>query len=497
MTSLAAIANVLVPRRQSRTLPAFMLTCGLLVGCATRRADTSPGRPPNLIVVITDDLGFGEVGCYGQRTIRTPNIDALAASGMRFASAYSGSCVCAPSRCTLLTGLHTGHAAIRDNKEIQPTGQEPLPPESVTIATLLRERGYATAAIGKWGLGPPGSTGDPARHGFDLFFGYLCQRHAHNHCPSHLYRNTDRVELAGNQDRPETGVVVGGTYAPDLFREEAEAFIAQNRERPFFLLFATPVPHAALQVPEDSLSEYTGVIPDTPYDGSKGYLRHPTPRAAYAAMVTRMDRDLGSILARVRELGLSRDTVVIFTSDNGPTFNGGTDSAYFESAGGLRGLKCELYEGGIRVPLIVSWPGRIPAGSVSDEVTANWDLFPTLATLAGIPASERPASVDGIDLSPVLTGVGPLPARDYLYWEYHAGGGWQAVRTDSFKAVRRRAKKQPDGPIELYDLARDPAETMDIAALHSDLVERARRIMDSRTPSPIPEWNFGPAALPK
>lgn len=446
---------------------------------------------PNIVLIITDDLGYGELGCYGQKIIKTPNIDALAAKGTRFTDAYSGSCVCAPSRCTLLTGLHTGHSAIRDNKELDPVGQEPLPADSVTIAQLLRQRGYATAAIGKWGLGPPGSSGDPGKHGFDLFFGYLCQRHAHNHCPPYLYRNNTKIDLPANKQRWESGsVVVGASYAPDLFRDEAGKFIAENRRKPFFLLFATPVPHAALQVPADSLNEYAGILPDSPYDGKKGYLKHDSPRAAYAAMVSRMDRDVGLLLGRLRELGLENNTLVIFTSDNGPTFNGGTDSAFFESAAGFRGLKCQLYEGGIRVPLIVSQPGVIRQGEVSRVATGNWDLFPTLASAAGIKAEHLPKNLDGIDLWPQLLTGSPLHPREHLYWEYAAGGGWQAVRLGDFKCVRRNVKRAPNGPIEIYRLTDDPAEKNNIADQYPEIAKRANEIMASRTPSPVDEWNF-------
>lgn len=454
---------------------------------------TSPTRPPNIVLIIADDLGYGELGCYGQKIIKTPNLDALASRGVRFTDAYSGSCVCAPSRCSLLTGLHTGHSAIRDNKELSPVGQQPLPADSVTIARLLKQRGYATAAIGKWGLGPSGSTGDPEKHGFDLFYGYLCQRHAHNHCPTYLYRNSERIELSDNTDTWSSGSVPQtATYTPDLFRDEAEKFMTDNREKPFFLLFATPVPHLALQVPDDSLRDYTSVIADTPYDGKKGYLSHPTPRAAYAAMVTRMDRDVGHILARLRELGLEDNTLVIFTSDNGPSYTGGTDSAYFHSAADLRGLKGQLYEGGIRVPLIVSWPGKTPRGAVTRAVAASWDLFPTLSSAAGIDSAALPSNLDGIDLSPVLFADAALPPRDHLYWENASGAGWQAVRSGDFKAVRRNAGKSPDAPIELYNLAMDPSESSNIARLHPDIVRRMRDIMASRTPSPVTEWNFNP-----
>ncbi|MGQ0628155.1 MAG: arylsulfatase [Phycisphaerales bacterium] len=468
----------------------------LAAGCAAPPRAESLRRQPDVILIMTDDLGVGELGCYGQAIIRTPFIDALAGQGMRFSSAYSGSCVCAPSRCTLLTGLHTGHAAIRDNRELTPTGQQPLPANTITIATLLRDNGYATAAIGKWGLGPPGSSGDPSRHGFGLFFGYLCQRHAHNHCPSFLYRNDQVVALPENKDKWPDGIV-GGAYAPDLFRDEALAFVRSHRDRPFFLLYATPVPHVALQAPEDSLAEYRGAFEDAPYDGKAGYLKHPTPRAAYAAMVTRMDRDVGAILAELKRLGLDDDTLVIFTSDNGPAFNGGTDSGFFASTGGLRGLKGELYEGGIHVPLIARWPGRIPTGRVEQTVTANWDLFPTLASVCGVPADRMPTALDGVNLWPVLSRTGPAPTRTHLYWEYHAGGGWQGARIGNWKGIRRNAKGNADGPIELYDLATDPHESINVATAHPDVVSQIARIMASRTPSSVSEWNFAKPAPPR
>ena len=472
--------------------PALLAACVATAPADPVKAQQGPRRLPNILLILTDDLGFGELGCYGQRRIHTPNLDRLAMGGVRFEEAYSGSCVCAPSRCTLLTGFHTGHAAIRDNKELAPEGQAPIPPESVTLAELLRDRGYATAAIGKWGLGPPGSTGDPASQGFDHFFGYLCQRHAHNHCPSFLWRDGARVELPGNPQQAASGVVTGGVYAPDLFRDEALAYIDAHADKPFLLLFATPVPHLALQVPEESIAEYRDTIPDSPYDGQRGYLAHPEPRRAYAAMVTRMDQDVGAILQRLEERGLTRDTLVVFTSDNGPTYTGGSDSAFFESAAGRRGLKGQLYEGGIRVPLIVSQPGRVRQGAVSQAVTGNWDLFPTLAAAAGVAPGALPVGLDGIDLTPQLTADGDLAPREHLYWEYPSGAGWQAVRLGRFKGVRRNAKKSPPGALEIYDLAADPAETRDIAFEHPEVAARMEAILASRTPSPIQEWNFGP-----
>ncbi|MBL8762146.1 MAG: arylsulfatase [Phycisphaerae bacterium] len=464
---------------------------------ATGRAGSAhhaPGPPPNIVLIVTDDLGYGELGCYGQKLIRTPNLDALAAQGVRFTNAYSGSPVCAPSRCTLLTGLHTGHAAIRDNKEITPEGQEPLPESSVTIAQSLRARGYATAAIGKWGLGPPGSTGDPSRHGFDSFFGYMCQRHAHNHCPPFLYRNSERFTLPGNRSAYESGDQLGAIYAPDLMREEALKFVDDHAAAPFFLLFATPVPHMAMQVPEESIAEYRGTMEEKGYTG-KSYLPHPEPHAAYAAMVTRMDRDVGTLIARLRERCKDRDTLVIFTSDNGPTINvGGADSTFFNSTAGLRGRKMDLYEGGIRVPLIATWIGATRIGGLSGRANgessvpvASWDLFPTIASLCGASA---PSNLDGLDLSPIIDGRSDLPNREYLYWEYPAGKGWRAARIGDMKAVRRNAKAKPPGPIEVYDLSKDEAETKDLAPSRPDIVRRAEEIFAARTPSPLPEWNY-------
>ncbi|MFO0834796.1 MAG: arylsulfatase [Phycisphaerales bacterium] len=457
---------------------------------STRSAASRSAAPPNIVLILTDDLGVGELGSYGQKLIRTPNLDALAAQGVRFTNAYAGSAVCAPSRCVLLTGRHTGHSEIRDNKELQPEGQQPISDSAITIAQTLKARGYATAAIGKWGLGPPGSTGDPGAHGFDHFFGYNCQRHAHNHYPTWLYRNNTRVDLPGNKAAYTSGTETTGTYAPDLMRDEALAFIDQHAAAPFFLYFATTVPHMSMQVPESSLAEYRGKLDEKPYNG-KSYLPHPDPHAAYAAMITRMDADVGTLVARLRERCKDRDTLVIFTSDNGPTINvGGADSTFFNSTAGLRGRKMDLYEGGIRVPLIATWisgglSGRVRG--VSTTPVASWDLFPTIAALC---SATPPGGLDGIDLSPVIRAEGQPGAREYLYWEYPDGKGWQAVRIGNMKAIRRGAKATPKGPIEVYDLAADPAETTDISASHPEIVKRAEEIFGARTPSPIADWNY-------
>ncbi|MCK6447736.1 MAG: arylsulfatase [Planctomycetes bacterium] len=480
-------------------------------------------RPPNVVLILADDLGFGELGCYGQTKIATPHLDRLAREGVRFTNYYSGAPACAPSRCTLLTGKHTGHAAIRDNFEVQPEGQLALPAEEVTLAELLKTRGYATACIGKWGLGAPGSAGEPLAQGFDHFFGYLCQRHAHAHTTNYLWRDHERVEFAPP------------VYSHDAFTDAALEFVERERSRPFFLYLAYTIPHLALDVPADSLAQYRGRWDDPPYDGKQGYTPHPTPRAAYAAMVSRLDRDVGRLVAKLDELGLGGDTLVLFTSDNGPTYDriGGSDSAFFESTRGLRGLKGSVFEGGLRVPLLARMPGRIVPGRVSEHVAAAWDVLPTLCELAGVDVRrafaaraassessessqlgelgalgepeassasgargasgtsvarserddpDRPAELDGRSFAPTLFG-GEQRAHDLLYWELASYGGQQAVRFGSYKAVRRNLAKG-NVAIELYDLASDPAEAHDLAATRPELVAVAADLLQrARTPS--------------
>ena len=481
---------------------------GLLVPLASPRVDVE--RKPNIILVMADDLGVAELGCTGSTLIRTPNIDALRARGMMFTNAYSGSTVCAPSRCTLLTGLHTGHAQVRDNYErlnhsgrpgaagterldawVTPPapegrwgGQLALAENTETLARVLHREGYATCGVGKWGLGGPGSKGHPNEQGFDHWFGYLCQRNAHNYYPTHLDRNGSRVDLEGN-DRG----LDGDRYATDLMADEAVAFVREHASQPFFLYYATPVPHLALQVPDDSLAEYQGLWEDPAYEGGRGYLPHPEPRAAYAAMVTRFDRDMGRLFDTLAELGIADETIILVTSDNGSTFDlGGYDPEFFDGTGGLRGAKTWLHEGGVRVPLVVSWPGRIEAGSSSELPVANWDFFPTLISLAGGSTS---VSLDGIDFSPVLIDEGPAPEREGLYWEYHSRGGMQAARLGDWKGLRVDAHGAPDAPIQLFDLKNDPNETTDVASDHPGIVARIDAFMaESRTTSDVPRWNF-------
>ncbi len=437
---------------------------------------------PNVILIVADDLGSAELGCYGQKKIRTPGLDRMATEGMRFTQFYAGSPVCAPSRCCLMTGKHAGHAYIRDNKSVKPEGQEPIPQGEVTLAELFKQHGYSTGAMGKWGLGPPGSEGDPIRQGFDLFFGYNCQAHAHNHYPTYLWRNEQRTTLDGNE-----GGKTGKQHSHDLFEAEALTFIRAHQAQPFFLFLPFTIPHLALQVPEDSLAEYRGKWDDPAYTGGRGYQPHPTPRAAYAAMVTRLDRSVGRIFDLLKELNLDGNTLVLFTSDNGPTHDGagGSDSAFFESAGSLRGLKGSVYEGGIRVPLIARWPGKIKPGSVSDQVGYFPDLMPTLMEIVGA-AQRTPKDIDGLSFAHTLLGQPHKQRRhDFLFWEFHGYGGQQAVRLGDWKGVRQRMHKG-NTRIELYNLKTDSAEKHDLAQQHPEVVGRIERIMSAeRVPSKL------------
>jgi len=454
------------------------------LGCATGRGN----RKPNIIYILADDLGYGELGCYGQEIIKTPNIDRIAAQGIRFTQHYSGSPVCAPSRCVLMTGKHTGHSYIRNNGrpehrerdegELYFPGQNPIPDSEVTIAEVLRNAGYATAAIGKWGLGYEGSTGDPNKQGFDLFYGYICQVHAHNHYPRFLWKNGEKILLDGN-DRTLTGK----QYSQDLFIDEALKFIRENKDKPFFLYLPFIIPHLSIQAPEESLSEYNGKIPEEPYKHTS-YLKHPFPRAGYAAMITHMDKGIGQIMDVISELELDENTLIIFTSDNGPTYNrlGGSDSEFFKSAGPFRGLKGSLYEGGIRVPMAASWQGRIKAGSVSNHTSALWDVMPTLCDITGI---DMPENTDGISFAPALFGKEDQKEHEYLYWEFPAYGGQQAVRMGDWKGIRQNMFKN-NMKVELYNLKEDWAEKHNVAEKYPEIVKRIEAFMrDARTPSDL------------
>ncbi|MDB5390615.1 MAG: atsA 9 [Planctomycetaceae bacterium] len=459
-------------------------------------------RKPNIVFILCDDLGYGDVGCFGQTKIRTPNIDRLAAEGMRFTQHYSGHNVCAPSRCVLMTGMHPGHGYIRDNRGGVSSGsgqegQEPVPPNWLSLPLTLKRQGYTLGAFGKWGLGPVGSSGDPLKQGFDRFFGYNCQGVAHNFYPTHLWDNDQKLELNNPkfaskqklppgkdpQDPASYVSYSGKDYSPDLIASQALKFVRDSKDRPFFLYFPTTVPHLALQVPEDSLAEYAGKFPEEPYVGDNGYLPHRTPRAAYAAMITRMDREIGRIVELIRELGLDEQTIYIFTSDNGPLYDkhGGTDAEFFNSAGGLRGRKGSYYEGGFRVPCIVRWKRRIAAGTTSDRVTGFEDWLPTLLELIG-SATVTPPSLDGISFAPTLLGQRQDP-RPFLYRESPSYGGQQTIRFGDWKAIRTnlnpapKANNQQPGSIELYNLAQDPAESKNVAGEHPEIVARAAGLL--------------------
>ncbi len=469
---------------------AVVIGLAMLVVCNVA-ATTAADPPPNIIVILADDLGVGDLGCYGQTKIKTPSIDALAASGMRFTAAYAPAPVCAPTRCMLLTGRDAGHAQIRDNRELTTEGQLPLAEGTVTIATALRAREYATAVVGKWGLGGPESSGVPNKQGFDFFYGFLCQRKAHNHYPTELWRNDAREAQPGNTRNNARGAV----YSQQRFTDEAIAFIdahgaqdaqhaqgAQHAQaaRPFFLYFAPAIPHLALQAEEADLAAYASAFAETPYLGGNGYLANATPRATYAAMISRLDRDIGRIVEAVRARGLDRSTLIVVTSDNGGAgIIGGADCAFFNSHVGLRGHKGQLFEGGIRVPFIASWPGTIAAGSQCATPIALYDLMPTCVEVAGGAAPEQ---VEGRSLLPLMmqraAAEAPVTTREFLYWESPAAAGHQAVRIGQYKALRR-GLNHGKLAVALYDLQADPAETTDIAAQHPAITARAREIFAS------------------
>ncbi len=477
----------------------FGLTLQLSLCLASGLLSAEPPRRPNIIFILADDLGYGDVGCFGQKIIRTPHVDQLAGDGMRLTNHYSGSNVCAPSRCVLMTGLHPGHAFIRDNRQARgyEEGQMPVPDGTLQLPLKLKSLGYAVGGFGKWGLGPVGSSGDPFKQGFDRWFGYNCQAVAHNYYPTHLWDNDRKSPLnnppfpahqklppeADPNDPASYTRYLGKDYAPDLIIEQALSYIRTNKDRPFFLYFASTVPHLALQVPADSLKEYLGQFEDAPYRGDRAYLPHRYPRAAYAAMITRLDRDVGRLLSLIKECGLERETIVIFSSDNGPLYDrlGGTDTEFFNSASGMRGRKGSFYEGGIRVPCIIRWPGKIAPLTTHDRVTGFEDWLPTLLELIDAK-SAIPEGLDGISFAPALLGQ-PQSPRSFLYRESPGYGGQQSIRVGPWKAIRRnlnpgpRAREQQPGELELYHLERDPSETKDVAKENPEVADRLRRLM--------------------
>ena len=447
----------------------FACLASLLFSCGAAPEPETGDAKPNIVLIVADDLGYGDLGAYGQKEIRTPNLDRMAAEGLRFTDHYAGSTVCAPSRSSLMTGLHTGHTPIRGNKEVRPMGQHPIADGVVTVAEVLKTAGYVTGLIGKWGLGGPASSGIPNRQGFDFFFGYLCQRHAHNYYPQFLFRNEERAPLRNKLPEParEDGAgmaVERNDYSHDLLAAEALAFVERRRDEPFFLYLALTIPHANNEAKEQGME-----VPDLGAYAEKDW---PEPQKGHAAMISRMDADIGRLLAKIRELGLDEQTFVFFTSDNGPHREGGNDPDFNDSNGPLRGIKRDLYEGGIRVPLIARRPGKIEAGRTTDHVSVFWDFLPTLAGIAG---AEAPQGLDGVSMEPTLFGQDGQQRHERLYWEFHEGqSSKQAVRMGKWKGVRL----DPAGPLELYDLSRDIGETADVAAAHPDIVEAVESYLD-------------------
>jgi arylsulfatase A-like enzyme len=461
-------------RRVRRAVALLAVAVAAVATLATAAGQAPQASRPNIVIIQADDLGYGDLSAYGQKLFPTPSLERLAREGTRFTQYYAGSTVCAPSRAALMTGQHTGHGWVRGN------GEHPLRPEDVTVAMALRDAGYRTAVVGKWGLGLVGTTGQPDLKGFEYSFGFLDHRHAHRQYTDHLFRNAERVDTDLTND-----------YVNDLFTREAIGFVERADPRPFFLYLNYTVPHAELRVPEDSLAPWQGKFTETPFTNQKadsrpsgpdgpslGYRSQPTPKAAFVGMIQRMDRDIGRLVQAIDARGLGERTLVLFISDNGPHREGGADPAFFGSSGGLRGIKRDLYEGGIRVPMIARWTKTVPAGRASSHVWAHWDLFPTLAELAG---ARTPQNLDGLSMRRALVGQ-PQPTHDYLYWEFHERGFQQAVRSGPWKAVRLKR----GAPLELYNLDPDPTEQKNIADANPDVVKRIESYLSTaRTDSPL------------
>ncbi|MGJ8680540.1 arylsulfatase [Paraglaciecola sp.] len=497
----------------------FVLAIALsmtLVGCSSATTENNTVKQakrldkPNVIFIMVDDMGYGELGSYGQSVIRTPNLDQMAKEGKRYTQFYAGSAVCAPSRASLMTGKHSGHSHIRGNYELggftdeTEFGQLPLLPNSTTLATVMKDAGYKTAAIGKWGLGGQNSVGIPNLQGFDYFFGYLDQKQAHNHAPTHLWRNEEWTKLDNdyldmhhlklpnfNYNDPKSYEQFKRTdFAQAHMNQDALGFIEKNQREPFFLYLSYAMPHAALQAPDEEIEKYYFEV--DPPEKVAYYMPVEKPRATRAAMVSYTDKHVGEVLNKLKALGIDDNTLVIFTSDNGATPEGGADMKFFKANGDLRGFKRQLYEGGIRMPMIAWWPGKIAAGTESNHIGAFWDVMPTLADISG---QTKPKTTDGLSFLADLTNQGQQAEHDYLYWEFPQGKQRaQAIRDGKWKAIRfykGPKSKQINTHVELYDLSKDLAETKDLAEQHPDLVAKYESLMDkSRTRSWIDKWNF-------
>lgn len=456
-----------------KEIPAAFLTSLALTACSYSVKD----KPlPNIVYILADDLGYGDLSCYGQNKFSTPNIDRLARQGMLFTQHYTGCTVSAPSRSCLLTGLHTGHTPIRGNKNWEPEGNWPLPANTFTLAGMLKTKGYVTGAFGKWGLGYIDSEGDPNLQGFDEFFGYNCQTLAHNYYPDHLWHNHERINLHENDSSKR------GAYSPDLIHKAALGFLEANKDKPFFLFYPTTIPHAELAAKDDYMKKFRGKLePEKSFTGVDSgpafrlgaYGSQAETHAAFAAMVSELDDYVGELLDKLEVLGLERNTIVIFASDNGPHLEGGADPEYFNSNGILRGYKRDMYEGGIRTPMLVRWPGKVREGSKNDHISAFWDILPTFAEITGAPVPEN---VDGISFLPSLLGK-HQKQHEYLYWEFHEQGGKAAARMGNWKAVKLNIDKAPQGETELYDLSTDAGETNNIASSNPEVVKKMEEFM--------------------
>jgi len=471
-------------------------------------------KKPNIIYIYADDLGYGEIGPYGQKLIKTPNLDKMAKEGMKFMQHYTSTPVCAPARCMLMTGKHGGHSYIRGNYEMggftddTEGGQMPLPEGIFTIPKMLKEVGYTTGMSGKWGLGMENTTGSPNKQGFDYAYGVLDQKQAHNFYPTHLWENGKwdtlanqyfnlhvRLDSAKATDMDFEGFI-GKDYAATKMTEKALNFIDRNKQKPFFLYLPYTIPHVGLQVPHKYLKQYIGKFEgEKPYYGQNGYNPSKYPLSTYAAMISCLDEQVGIIMKKVKDLGLDNNTIIMFSSDNGATFNGGVQAKYFNSVAGLRGLKMDLFEGGIREPFIARWPGKIPANTSSDFVSVQYDMMATLAAITGAKVNNT----DGISLLPTLTGNNKAQTqREYIYFEYPENGGLVAIRMGDWKGVRLNVRKNINSPWMIFNLKTDRAESIDVSSQHPELVKRFNEIVKKEHQvSHINEWEFLDSKMPK
>ncbi len=511
-------------KRDFRPITIYSVIFSLLslTTCSDAGKSDSNANLPNIIYILADDLGYGELGCYGQEIIETPNLDALALGGMRFTQHYSGAPVCAPARCVLLTGKHAGHAHIRGNDEWRERGevwdfaamfrdstlegQRPIPDEEITIAELLKQKQYATGVVGKWGLGAPHTEGVPNKQGFDFFFGYNCQRQAHTFYPLHLWKNQRKVLLKNKLVAPRQKLPADADpydsmsyadfrledYSPKLMQEEALSFIEANSENPFFLYYASPIPHVPLQAPKKWVDYYRKKLgPEDPYIGDNGYFPSQFPRAEYAAMISYLDEQVGEIVEKLKARNLYENTLIIFSSDNGPTYVGGADTEFFDSAKPFKTQfgwgKGFTHEGGIRVPMIAHWPERIMPGQTSDHISIFYDVMPTLCQMVGV---AMPPDRDGTSFLPTLLGDGQQQEHSYLYWEFPAYQGQQAVRMGKWKGIRKKIF-EGNMDIELYDLSLDLREQNNVADDHPEIVAKIEGIMEAaHTPAELDRFKI-------